>query len=331
MPSRLSRGAGKLSGLAGGDGRESGVFSCPFRSQCLFMILNRTKGYVDLHIHGFGRYGTRDAAPEEILKLAELQGRAGTAAILPTIYSGPLREMRADMEAVKKAMETQQSVTSVQKGRSPAVILGVHLEGPFLSPARSGALDRDSFIKPSVASLKKLTDGYEEIIRIVTVAPELPGSLKVIEKCVETGIRVNMGHSDATYEEAEEGKMAGATGITHIFNAMRPFHHREPGIAGFGLLDNDIYVEVIADGIHLRRETLRLIFLAKRRDKIILVSDSVRGARRRGKPVFRGAGMLAGSGMPLADSAGFLGKIGISGSGVAAAVTSNPVRYLRDP
>lgn len=284
------------------------------------------RGYIDLHTHGFGRYGTRDADPNEILKFAELQGKAGTAAVLPTIYSGPLNEMRADMEAVRKAMEIQKTHLS-----GPARIFGVHLEGPFLNPARSGALDRTSFMKPSVTSFRKLTNGYEEIIRIVTVAPELPGALSVIEKCVEAGIRVNMGHSDATFKEAGEGKRAGATGITHIFNAMRPFHHREPGIAGFGLMDNDMYAEVIADGIHLHRETLRLIFRTKNHDRILLVSDSVKGARRRGKAVRSGTGILAGSGIGLADSAVFLEEIGISASSAAAAGTSNPGRYLGNP
>lgn len=286
------------------------------------------RGYIDLHTHGFGTYETRNADPDDILKLAELQGKAGTVAILPTIYSGPLNEMRTDMEAVRRAMEIQRTQISARKGGSPARILGVHLEGPFLNPVRSGALNKASFMRPSVTSLRKLTDGYEEIIRIVTVAPELPGSLSVIEKCFEAGIKVNMGHSDATCREAGEGKRAGATGITHIFNAMRPFHHREPGIAGFGLMDNDMYVEVIADGIHLHRETVKLIFRAKTHDRVLLVSDSVKGARRTGKPVRSRRGILAGSGIVLADSAAFLREIGISAARAASAGTSNPERYL---
>lgn len=297
-------------------------------------------GFIDLHIHGYGRYETRGADPRDILKLAELQGKAGTAAFLPTIYSGPIFEMRADMEAVRKAMEVQRSEVKAQdyarktarpKTQVPSRILGVHLEGPFLNPARAGALNRDSFMKPSATYLGKLTEGYGEIIKIMTVAPEMPGALKVIEKCAEAGIRVNMGHSDANWREAGEGKRAGATGITHIFNAMRPFHHREPGIAGFGLLDDDIYIEVIADGVHLHEETLRLIFCTKRDDRIILVSDSVKGAWRRGRPVYKKKGVLAGSCTALSEAAGILKRSGISDVRASAAAKKNPRKYLRNP
>ena len=99
----------------------------------------------------------------------------------------------------------------------------------------------------------------------------------MIETCREKGFLVQMGHSDASFEQAEEGKRAGATGITHLFNAMRGFHHREPGLAGFGLMDEDIYVEIIADMAHLHPQSLKMLFDMKSPDKIILVSDSVKG------------------------------------------------------
>ncbi len=296
-------------------------------------------GFIDLHTHGFGRYDTRTNDPGDILGIAELHGKAGTAAILPTIYSSAIDKMRKNIEAVKRAMEVQSSKKEkfkTQKSvlnsslitRHSSLILGVHLEGPFLNPAKSGALDKDAFLKPTLASLERLIHGFEEIIRIITIAPELPGALKVIEFCAGAGIRVNMGHSDATYGEAVAGKKAGATGVTHIFNAMRPFHHREPGLAGFGLLDEDTFIEVIADGVHLHTETLRLIFRTKRHDRIILVSDSVEGAMPGGKPVYRAKGVLAGSGSSLADAAGVLKNLGISRAAVAAAALKNPKKYL---
>ena len=324
----------------------------------------KRKGFIDLHTHGFGKYDTRTNDPDDILGIAELHGKAGTAAILPAIYSGTIDKMRKNIEAVRRAMEVQKAkgkrqkakgknftlsltlpprgggqgwggvsslitepALSLSKGHS-ALILGVHLEGPFLNPARSGALDKDAFLKPTLASLERLIHGFEEIIRIITIAPELPGALKVIEFCAGAGIRVNMGHSDATYGEAVDGKKAGATGVTHIFNAMRPFHHREPGLAGFGLLDEDTFIEVIADGVHLHTETLRLIFRTKRHDRIILVSDSVEGAMPGGKPVYRAKGVLAGSGMSLADAAGVLKNLGISRDAAAAAGLENPKKYL---
>lgn len=297
---------------------------------------NKNKGFIDLHTHGFGGYDTKTNDPYDILRIAELHGKTGTAAILPTIYSGTVDKMRNNIEAVRKAMEMQRSTTphppltkgGRRGGAYTSRILGVHLEGPFLNPVRSGALDQGFFIRPSVSSLKRLIDGYEDIIRIITIAPEMPGALRVIEKCFDTGIRVNMGHSDATFKEAEDGKRAGATGITHIFNAMRPFHHREPGLAGFGLLDDDIYIEVIADGIHLHRETLKLVFHTKPLDKIILISDSVKRAMKRGKPIYRGKGILAGSGMSIAGSVWALNKIGIYGAGIIRTGIQNPKKYL---
>jgi len=294
-------------------------------------------GFIDLHTHGIGRYDTGTANPDDILKMAELHRRAGTYAIMPTIYAGTIDEMRKNMEAVKKAMEVQKSEVGGQRRRGQnyriSAILGVHLEGPFLNPARCGALDKGSFIRPNIRSLKRLIEGYEEVIKIITIAPEIPGALRVIERCSELGIRVNMGHSDATYKEALDGKKAGATGITHIFNAMRPFHHREPGIAGFGLLDKDIFVEVIADGVHLHPETLKLIFSVKGHDRIILVSDSVRGAggprSGRGRmPVYKAGGILAGGSITAADSAEVLERIGQPDAVIKMVGMDNPRRYL---
>ena len=289
-------------------------------------------GFVDLHIHGAGRYDTKTDEPGHILKIAELHGREGTRAILPTIYPGSLLEMKKNMGAVKMAMELQRAEGRKSKGSSlhaTAFILGVHLEGPFLNPARCGALDGRSFLKPSLPSFQKIIEGHEDIVRIITVAPEMPGALRLIEKCAASGIRVNMGHSEATYEEAVEGKKAGATGITHIFNAMKPFHHREPGLAGLGLIDEDLYIEVIADGVHLHPKTLELVFNRKRLDRIILVSDAVKGAKKKGMPIYDTAGLLAGSGGTLSDAVEELRYLSIPDAEIIEAAIDNPSRYIR--
>ncbi|MEW6215203.1 MAG: hypothetical protein AB1478_08385 [Nitrospirota bacterium] len=288
-------------------------------------------GFVDLHTHGIGRYDTRTTKPENILKMAELHGKAGVAAILPTIYSGPIDEMRKNMEAVRKAIQVQSSnppFPPFLKGGKGGLILGVHLEGPFLNPVRCGALDKNSFLRPTISSLKNLIAGYEDIIKIITIASEMPGALKIIEKCVDFGIKVNMGHSDATYKEALEGKKVGATGITHIFNAMMPFHHREPGLAGLGLLDEDLYIEVIGDGVHLHPKTLELIFTIKRLDRIILVSDSVKGAKKGGGPIYNRKGILSGSGITITDFVKVLTEIGIPEAEIIEAGVDNPMRYI---
>lgn len=298
------------------------------------------KGFIDLHTHGVRGYDTNTADPRDILRTAELQGKAGVAAILPAIYAAPINRMRENMEAVRKAMEIQQrkgggrgSATGGPMTGHPgmSVILGLHLEGPFLNPVRCGALDKDFFIQPTMASLEELIDGYEEIVKIITLAPEMPGALAIIKKCRDKGIKIHMGHSDATYKEAGYGKRAGATGITHLFNAMRPFHHREPGLAGFGLMDEGIYVEVIADGVHLHTAVLKFLFRIKRHDRIILVSDSVKRTTKGGRPLSRAKGLLTGSDLTLADSAGVLERIGICGDAIIKAGVLNPEHYLRTP
>jgi N-acetylglucosamine-6-phosphate deacetylase len=287
------------------------------------------QGFVDLHTHGIGRYDIQTDDYEDILIMARTHAKSGTVAILPTLYAGPVDDMRKNLKAVKKAMDLQaRSDGQKEKGkRSGAQILGVHLEGPFLNPVRCGAMDKDSFIKPALSALRKLISGYEEIIKIITIAPELPGALKVIEKCADMGIKVNMGHSDATFRQALEAKKAGATGITHIFNAMRPFHHREPGIAGLGLTDGDLYVEVIADGVHLHPKALELIFNRKRLDKIIVVSDSVKG-QRTAKGVVYQKGVLAGSALTINGVVKRLQRIGIPDAEIIEATTDNPLRYI---
>ena len=323
------------------------------------------QGFIDLHTHGIGSYDTRTKKPEDILNMARLHAKAGTSAILLTIYSGTIQKMRMNIEAVRKAIKSQKSEVRSQKSNPPlppfdkggmggifnssrithhaSRILGVHLEGPFLNPIKCGALDKDSFIKPTISNLKKLIEGYEDIIKIITIAPELPGALNVIEKCVSMGIKVNMGHSDATYKKALDGKKAGATGISHLFNAMRPFHHREPGLAGLGLLDEDLYAEVIADGIHIDPVTLRLIFKIKRHDRIILISDSIKAIKSKGGAVYpfrkqgRGflsngvytdSGVLAGSAITMADALRYVKKLGIPEKVARKAAIENPTRYL---
>jgi len=284
----------------------------------------KIQGFVDLHTHGISRYDTRTDNHEEILSMARVHAKAGTVAILPTIYAGTIMEMRKSLKAIGKAMDVQAKADGKRYG---AQILGAHLEGPFLSPIRCGALDKESFIKPTVSALKKLVSDYENIVKIITLAPELPGALKVIEKIAEMGIRVNMGHSDATFRQAAEAKKAGAAGITHIFNAMRPFHHREPGIAGLGLTDQDLYIEVIADGVHLHPKSLELIFNRKRLDKLIIVSDSVKG-QRTAKGVVYEQGILAGSVLTIDTVVKRLQRIGIPDAEIIEASTDNPLRYV---
>lgn len=292
-------------------------------------------GFIDIHTHGIGGYDTRDATPETILKIAGIHGSHGVSAVLPTIFAGPIAAMRADMAAVKQAMEKQALELKHSKlAKSPvARVLGAHLEGPFLNPVRQGTLDGASFLEPTARHLRELVDGFEDIVRIITIAPELKGATKLIKAVTDMGITASMGHSDATYAEAEAGFHAGAKGITHIFNAMRGVHHREPGIAGFGLLNKEIYIEVIADPFHLDKKTIELIFQIKDRKRIILVSDTVKSSKRvlARNGVRNKKGALLGGSMTILESARRLVGMGLDDKAVMDCITGNPAAYLNLP
>lgn len=275
---------------------------------------------IDLHTHGLARLDTRTTDADTMLAIARAHGGAGVLEILLSIHSAPVPLMRGRMGAVKAAMERQ--------GGAAARIVGVHLEGPFLNPAMAGALEAASFVEPDEGVFRGLTEGYEEIVRVVTIAPEMARAPALIGLMAKTGIRVNMGHSYATYAEAEAGFRAGARGVTHLFNAMRPFHHREPGIAGFALVNRDVYVEVIGDLAHLSRETVELVMRMKGPDRVILVSDSVRDTPLGAIPWQRGEGRLAGGTLTLPAAGRGLIEAGFDEDAVMRAMTANPRAYL---
>jgi N-acetylglucosamine-6-phosphate deacetylase len=297
---------------------------------------------LDLHIHGIDGIDTTNPRPEAILKIAEIEGRVGVERIVLSIYSAPIGAMRQQMAVVKRAMERQDpqpealgsnpTVHSELKNRDlrlPARILGVHLEGPFLNPTMAGALDSLSFLPPREREFRRLIDGFEDIVHIVTVAPEREGALTLIRSMTKAGILVNLGHSNATFQEAEAGFMAGARGITHLFNGMRGFHHREPGLSGFGLLNREIYVEVIGDMKHLSKEALKLVFQVKRPDRIVLVSDSVQETSSLSDEAPRGRdGGLLGGCLTLTEAASRLVLQGFDEETVVKATTMNPGTFL---
>jgi len=284
---------------------------------------------IDIHTHGIDGYETRGARSGDILEMAQIHGSLGTEAIVPTIFPAPVDEMRSDMAAVKEAME-QQREGKTARGAPEARILGVHLEGPFLNPSKAGALDGGSFLPATRDTWMRLVDGFARMVRIITVAPELQGATELIENIAGMGIIVSMGHSDATYGEAEAGFRAGARGITHIFNAMRVFHHREPGIAGFALMNPDVYVEVIADPYHLDAKTVGLVFEVKDPGRIMIVSDTVKASVSvsQGKAVTDAAGGLLGGSMALTESVKRLIRLGFDRDHVERAVGQNPAGYL---
>lgn len=299
---------------------------------------------IDIHSHGIGGYDTKTTNADHILKIAEIHGKYGVSEIIPAIYPAPLEEMRVQMAAVKKAMETQKTDAERVKREnnkktapvSRSMITGIYLEGPFLNPHCCGVLNTLSFLTPKEDYFKRLTEGFEDIIKIVTIAPELDRAVQLIRIAADMGIVVSMGHSDATYEEALAGFNGGAKGITHIFNAMRGFHHRQPGIAGFGLMNPNVYIEVIADPYHLHPETVRMIFKIKDPEKIIIISDSVKDTARNQSSKFNDRsycikepdGKLKGGSMIITESVQRLVGMGYEERIVLNCISENPNMYL---
>lgn len=284
---------------------------------------------IDIHIHGIRGYDTRTANVEHILKIAEMEASEGISEIILTVYPSTISVMRQNISLIKEAMK-RQILMGEKNHNLPSKIIGIHLEGPFLNPKRCGALNAMTFIEPTDKNLMSLIEGFEDIIKIITIAPELEGSIKLIKKITEMGIVASMGHSDATFTEAEAGFKAGAKGITHIFNAMSGIHHREPGLAGFGLINQDIYIEVIADPFHMHPEFLKFILKTKRQDRIILVSDSVKETKTYGgyKGVFDRRGKLLGGSETITESLNRLIRLGFDKETLLRFITENPKRYL---
>jgi N-acetylglucosamine-6-phosphate deacetylase len=286
---------------------------------------------VDIHTHGIGGYDTRTTVEDHILKIAEIHGSYGVSEILLTIYPATIRLMRENMAIVREAMKRQHGEQNqAPENQKAARIAGIHLEGPFLNPSKCGALNAMTFLEPTGHNLEELIEGYEDILKVITVAPEINGAQKLIKNLTDRGIIVSMGHSEATYGEAEAGFHAGAKGITHIFNGMRGIYHREPGIAGFGLMNQDVFIEVIADPYHLHKEILRMIFKTKTPEKIIIISDAVKETKivSADHGVHNAYGNLLGGSMTITESAKRILDMGYDEETVLNCISKNPEQYL---
>lgn len=268
---------------------------------------------IDIHFHGTERLDIREAKDsEQLLAIAEEYGEKGIDGFLFAIYPDDLNKMREKLSIIKDAMENQ---------TEGAKIYGAYLEGPFINPLKAGALNYSQFLMPDIDMFEKLIEGFEDIVKIITIAPELPGAYKLIERCIDSSIVVSMGHSDATFKEAQNGFKAGARLIAHLFNAMRGIHHREPGLAGFGIINEEVYIELIADGRHIDDEIIKWLFSIKKSDRIILISDMVKD---KGNLQF-----IKGGSMSLWEIRERLLQLKIDSEKVNKAVYENPKNLLK--
>lgn len=224
-------------------------------------------GLIDGHVHGGGGAQCNTADPEEIAEVARYHARHGTTALLATTVPAGTDELCAALAAIARGGELA----------GGAEVLGAHLEGPFLSRARPGAMDPDAFRDPDAGLLERLMKASGGL-RVMTVAPELPGALELIAQLVGLGVVISLGHSEADYEQACRAVYAGASSATHVFNGMTPFHHRRPGLLGAVLDLPGVNCELICDGVHVAPAAMRLARRAKGVSGLRLVTDAMQAA-----------------------------------------------------
>ncbi len=285
--------------------------------------------YVDIHCHGGGGHafgGTVDGT----LAAAAAHRSHGTAGVVASLVSSPLAETTRQLEVVRAAMARD------------AGILGAHLEGPFLAASRKGAHDVSALLNPAAEDLAALIAASAGILRQVTIAPELPGAIDAVRAFREAGVVVAVGHTDARAEQALAAFDAGATLVTHAFNAMPPVAGREPGPLGAALADDRVFIEVIADGVHVSPVNLRWLFAATP-DRVVLVTDAMAAAASQdghfdlgslevevtdGVARVAGTNTLAGSTLTMDRAVEAVVAAGVPRAVAERAATETPARVL---
>lgn len=288
-------------------------------------------GFLNVHIHGCKGSDTMDATQEALGAMQAFLPRTGVTAFLPTTMTCAWQEIAAALTAVRTAMQTP---------RVGAQVLGAHMEGPFISPAKKGSQAEENILRADYARLAPFAD----VVRIVTLAPEeLPEGSDFLARCRAAGIHVSIGHTAADYETARRAVlMGGAHRFTHLYDAMQGFHHRAPGTLG-AAFDTDAYVELIADNVHATPMAQRLAYRVKGRDRVILITDALRACGLGDGPSELGGQQVfvQGERATLADGtiAGsvatmnrclrlFLENTGASVADAVAMVTKNPAEDL---
>ena len=221
-----------------------------------------TPGFVDLHIHGGAHASFQHADADASRNIAALHLQHGTTTLLAGLGARPVEELEASAQSL---------VPLVEEG----VLAGIFYEGPYLSNTRRGAQDPRTLRDPDMGEMQRLLEAGEGTVRMVTIAPELPGALDLIRTVVGAGAAAAVGHTDASYEQARAAFDAGASVATHLFNGMRPIHHRDPGPVIAALNDERVVCELVADGFHLHDATLRFVFEAAGSSRVALVTDAI--------------------------------------------------------
>ena len=230
-------------------------------------------GFVDVHIHGGAGVDLMRAAPSELSRMGKFLTTHGVTAYFPTTVAAPLDATCAALGRLADAIEA-----GANAGNGDGVQarpLGIHLEGPFLSHKRRGVHPPENLVTPTVEIFDRLWQAARGHVRMLTIAPEIPGAMKVISEAARRKVCVSIGHSDAEMPVAQEAVKAGARHATHTFNAMRPLDHRDPGIIAEVLTDDRLSADIIVDGIHVAPAVVKLFLQAKGRERAVLITDAI--------------------------------------------------------
>jgi N-acetylglucosamine-6-phosphate deacetylase len=230
-------------------------------------------GFLDIHMHGGAGLDVMRASTSELPRLGKFLTIHGVTAYFATTVAAPLD---ATCTALSRLADAIESAANVPNGdTAQARPIGIHLEGPFLSHKRRGVHPPENLVEPTVAIFDRLWQAARGHVRMLTIAPEIPGAMEVIAEAARRQVCVSIGHSDAEMPTAKDAVKAGARHATHTFNAMRPLDHREPGIIGEVLSDDRITADIIVDGIHVAPEVVKVFLQAKGRERAVLITDAI--------------------------------------------------------
>jgi N-acetylglucosamine-6-phosphate deacetylase len=227
-------------------------------------------GFVDVHIHGAGGQDVMEGSTKALATVARTVAEHGTTSFVATTVTASTEATCRSVEGISKYIAAQHVTEEAR-----AEVLGIHFEGPFLNPVRRGAHPQEWIKQPSAELLDKFLHAAAGNARILTIAPELPGAMPCIDAARNAGMVVGMGHTDATYEQARAAMAHGVRHAIHVYNAMRPFSHRDSGVIGAVLTSPEVSAELIADGVHVDETAMRLLLQAKGAGGVILISDGL--------------------------------------------------------
>ena len=227
-------------------------------------------GFVDVHIHGAGGRDVMEGSPEALAGVTRTVARHGTTSLVATTVTASPEDTIHSVEGIAHYISQQHETDDAR-----AEVLGIHFEGPFLSPVRRGVHPPEWLRLPSAEFLEKLLKAAAGNARILTLAPELLGAMPCIDAARNAGLVVAAGHTDATYEQARAAIAHGVRHAVHVYNAMRPFSHRDSGVIGAVLTSPEVTAELIADGVHVEETAMKVLLQAKGPERMILISDGI--------------------------------------------------------